>query len=78
MPPELLQIAGALGGFAGFAYVLHILTVAKEVRWLRDSIDRQTKKDLLMLVASNHVHPEVKEAAAVLIKEVETSELTRK
>ncbi len=78
MPAELLQIAGSLGGFAGLAYVLHIFTVGREVKFLRDAIERQTKKDLLMLVASNHVHPEVKEAAAVLIEEIKTSEIKRK
>lgn len=42
------------------------------------AVDRATKADLLRLVASSHVSDQVKEGAAVLIKEVDSAISTSK
>jgi hypothetical protein len=75
---ELLKLAGALGGFAGLAFFAVVIYIGREVRAMREALDRFTQKDLLMLVASDLVHYDVKKAAEELLLKISDAQPPKK
>jgi hypothetical protein len=83
MPPEspiseyLLKAIATAGGIGSIYCAGLIYFIGRRLLWVCEAIDRQTKKDCYMLVASSDVHPNVKEAVTTLIKETEAAEQKR-
>lgn len=73
-----LKLASALGGFAGLAFVLVCHLIGRRLLWLCEALDRMTKKDLLKLVGSHQITVEEKEAATLLLEDIETAKHRRK
>lgn len=78
MEEYLLKSIATAGGIGGLYLVGLMIFIGKRLLRMEEAMDRLTKMELIRLVASPHVGPELKEAAASLIKEVEVAEQRRK
>ena len=58
-------------GVAGAVLVWHLLVVDRRLRKIEEAIDSSTRADILRLIASPHVAPEVKEKAGEFIKDLD-------
>ncbi len=71
MEESLLKIVPSLGGFAGLVCFLLVYYLGKELRVMREAVDRMTYARLLELAASPHISQEVKAEATKQLKNVE-------
>jgi len=67
----------ATGGVTGIILGGVIYFIGRRLLGLEEAIDRLVRLDLLRLIASPHVSPEVKDAASDLLEEVKTAESRR-
>lgn len=74
---EILKMLASGAGTAGVILAYQLLVTAKRLLKIEEAIDRSTRTDLLRLVSSPHVEPEVKEAAAAILKEVDEASKAR-
>jgi len=77
MTEYLLKLIATAGGVGSIYLAAVIYFIGRRLLWVCDALDRMTKKDCYMLVSSPDVHPQVRDAAAALIKETEAAEQKR-
>lgn len=78
MEEYILKLIAAGGGTAGACLAGLIWFVGRRLLRLEEAIDRLTKMELLRLVASPHVGPDLKDAASEQLKEVEAAQVRRR
>lgn len=74
---EILEIGSRLGGFAGFACVWIVWFFGTRLDRLEKAFDRHTRMELMRLIVSPHVSPEVKAQLESQLVEVQTVEARR-
>lgn len=78
MEEQLFKAASALGGFAGIACCALIFFIGKRLIGVEQALDRITRMELMRLIASPHVAPELKSELQSQLIEVEAAETRRK
>lgn len=73
-----IQALFTAGGVTGLILGYHLWKLAPELRAVWRSIDRLSRTVLLWLIAKPHVAPEVKDAAAMIISEMDQAEIEGK
>lgn len=75
---EILKMLASSAGTAGIILAWHLLVVNYRLKKIDEALDRLTRTDLIRLVASPHVGADAKEAAGVILQEVDAAEADRK
>lgn len=75
---EFLKALGTGGGIAGIILGFHLWKLAPELRAIWRALDRMNTVRILGIIASPHAAPDVKEAAAEVIKNIEKEEASGK
>lgn len=75
---EFLKPLLTNAGVAGIILAWHLLVVGKRMSMVEEALNRLTRSNLLRLVASPGISPEVKAEVAGLLEETDSAETERK
>lgn len=69
MPESMIQMAGALGGFAGLAFLAVVWYIGRKVEWLCEAWNLSVRTRILEIIHSPHVTNEAKAIAAEVLSD---------